>query len=212
MKKLLTVSLVAMMAVSAARAEIASTAYVDKYVGEASTAATGALNAYKTEMEGTVAGLNTAISDEETRAKGVEAGLTQAIADEETRAKAAEKANADAIAAINNSETGIGAATLAEAKDYTDEQVGALADGQVATNTDAISAMDAAYKAADAALDEAKQDKSGALSLGDAAGAWKTLATIDGYSTACGQGKVCALSEDGGNLKWVAVVDEKASL
>lgn len=38
---------------------------------------------------------------------------------------------------------------VTEAKGYTDAEVAELADGQVKTNTDAIAAMDAAYKAAD---------------------------------------------------------------
>ena len=56
-------------------------------------------------------------------------------------------------------------------------------------------------------MDAAKQDKSSELSLGSAAGAWQTLATINGYSTNCGTGKTCALSNVNGNISWVAVVD-----
>ena len=197
MKKILTASLVAMMAVSAARAEIASVKYVDdadkvitdtigqvtegktvvQMISEAvSGGSSGALaeaKAYTDELANgavktntqaiaaldttyvsesemtTFKGLNdTAIADAKkagtdaaTALAEYETANNKALADEIDRAKAAEKVNADAIAAINNAETGIGAATLAEAKAYTDE----LANGAVKTNTQAIAALDTTY-------------------------------------------------------------------
>lgn len=62
------------------------------------------------------------------------------LASEVTRAKAAEKANADAIAAINDADTGI----LATAKGYADGKVNDLASGAVKTNTDAIAVLNGA--------------------------------------------------------------------
>lgn len=62
-----------------------------------------------------------------------------ALAEEATRAKAAEKANADAIAAINNGESGV----LASAKAYTDTKV-----GEEKTRAEGVEAtLDAAIKA-----------------------------------------------------------------
>ena len=62
------------------------------------------------------------------------------LASEVARAKAAEKANADAIAAINDADTGI----LATAKGYADGKVNDLASGAVKTNTDAIAVLNGA--------------------------------------------------------------------
>ena len=59
------------------------------------------------------------------------------LADEIARAKAAEKVNSDAIAAINDADTGI----LAEAKGYADGKVNDLANGAVKTNTEAIAVL-----------------------------------------------------------------------
>ena len=67
------------------------------------------------------------------------------LAVEIERAKAAEKANADAIAAINNAETGI----LAQAKKYTDDSIAALPfataeKGGLVKSTDAIDGVSVA--------------------------------------------------------------------
>ncbi|MBR2412333.1 MAG: hypothetical protein IKB10_01555 [Alphaproteobacteria bacterium] len=60
MKKILTVSLVAMMAVSAAHADLASTAYVDTVAAaEASAAQTEAIKAAKTETESQISAFTT---------------------------------------------------------------------------------------------------------------------------------------------------------
>ena len=62
------------------------------------------------------------------------------LANEVTRAKAAEKVNSDAIAAINDVDTGI----LKTAKDYTDTEVSELANGAVKSNTDSIAVLNGA--------------------------------------------------------------------
>ena len=87
MKKILTASLVAMMAVTAARAEIASTQYVTSKVSSAQNTLQGSIN--------TVAGN---LANEVTRATGVESGLDTRIEALET-ASGAGGTTANAIAA-----------------------------------------------------------------------------------------------------------------
>ncbi len=142
MKKILTVSLVAMMAVSAARADIASTQYVTSKIGAAQSTLEGSINT-----------------------------VSQAVTAEETRAKAAEAGLQGAIDAINNSESGIGAETLADAKAYTDEKI----EAEVAARGSAISKksneITAAYEMADATtLQSAKSYADGLATNYDAAG------------------------------------------
>ena len=184
MKKILTVSLFAVMAVSAAHADIASTNYVGTQIQNFNTSTveplgdkvgsatfTNGVAAGKTDVTaaidavagavaglsgegGEVAGALTAAKEyTDTAAKADADGkldsgfvkdyvdnqltamdnlvgeastgitnLTTNLNNEISRAKAAEKVNADAIAAINNVETG----TLAQAKTYADEKVAGL--------------------------------------------------------------------------------------
>lgn len=79
------------------------------------------------------------------------------------------------------------AGALTEAKGYTDAEVKELADGAVADNTAAISAMDAAYKAADTTLQGNIDALSGTVTAMD--GAYKaadvqTLADAKAYADA----------------------------
>ncbi|MBR2393493.1 MAG: hypothetical protein IKB05_03310 [Alphaproteobacteria bacterium] len=71
MKKILTVSLVAMMAVSAARADIASTAYVDGAVGAEESSREAAINAVNTKIGNVATGKTvvTMISEAQTAAE-----------------------------------------------------------------------------------------------------------------------------------------------
>lgn len=80
--------------------------------------------------------------------KTVEGSVAKSIADE--IAKEVTRANGayDAKGAAADAQT----AAIAAAKTETTSQVNALADGQVKANTDAIAAMDTAYKAADTAI------------------------------------------------------------
>ncbi len=123
MKKILTVSLFAMMAVSAANAEIASTDYVGKQLQPYST--TAQMEAYVSGELAVVNGNNTALSG---RVDTLESVVT------------AEGGVQDAVDAIEEALAEDGATGKA-----------------IADNAAAISAMDAAYKAADTAtLDSAK--------------------------------------------------------
>ena len=93
MKKILTVSLVAMMAVSAARADIASTAYVDGAVGEETGLREAAINAVNTKIGNVATGKTvvTMISDAQTAAEAKVTALENGQV----------KTNTDAIASIN---------------------------------------------------------------------------------------------------------------
>lgn len=126
---------------------------------------TGAVagNVVQAKADGTVEDSGVKVADLATKAE---------VTAEADRAKAAEKANSDAIAAINDENTGI----LKTAKDYADLKVSGLADGQVKTNKEAIDAIndettgilaqaktyadgkDAAIQAAQAAADAAQAD------------------------------------------------------
>ncbi|MBR1953616.1 MAG: hypothetical protein IKA25_00895 [Alphaproteobacteria bacterium] len=119
MKKILTVSLFAMMAVSAANAEIASTDYVGKQLQPYST--TAQMQSYVSGELAVVNGNNTALSG---RVDTLESVVT------------AEGGVQDAVEAIEKALADDGATGKA-----------------IADNTAAITAMDAAYKAADAALE-----------------------------------------------------------
>ncbi len=145
MKKILTASLVAIMAVTAANADIASTQYVNKkltgdaengtlaFTGVAADQTTlqGAVNAIATSLE-TNLGEGGAVEDQIENAVGdlgSSAGgqayttVAEAIAGEVNElATGAVKDNADAISAITNSTTGI----QAVANKYTDDQIDLL--------------------------------------------------------------------------------------
>lgn len=89
------------------------------YSDSLNTAQTTALESAKTELEGEITAVETALGQESARAEAKEQEL------------------AEAIAAINDEETGI----LKVSKDYTDEKVTALADGAVKNNTAAIAIL-----------------------------------------------------------------------
>ena len=173
MKKILTVSLFAMMAVSAANADIAST----NYVGDQIKATAGTLNDLTTTAKGNLVGainevdanIGTVTFTEGGSAKEA-SNLTEAI--NLIDAKLMSTSNSltgditsrineldGEIDAINNASTGILAQAKADAKSKADaaqsaaeSKVTALQDGAVKTNTDNITAMDKAYKDADTAL------------------------------------------------------------
>lgn len=85
-------------------------------------------NVVQAKSDGTVEDSGVKVADLATKAE---------VKAEEDRAKAEEKKNSDAIAAINDENTGI----LKTAKDYADLKVSGLADGQVKTNKEAIDAI-----------------------------------------------------------------------
>ena len=208
MKKILTVSLFAMMAVSAANADIASTNYVD--TAKTAAISTAASDATTKANQAKADAISAAASDATSKANAAkEAAISAAATDATSKANAAKEAaiaaipavdstfsatsdnaatskaiatyvssqlevlNGDQaaintsigelkadIAAINHKDTGILAQAKADAKSKADaaqsaaeSKVTALQNGAVKTNTDNISAMDEAYKAADAALD-----------------------------------------------------------
>lgn len=142
MKKILTASLVAMMAVTAANADIASTQYVNKKTGDlqftdaklvqsasdltaavmtldeklATVAGTGE-GSVESQIEGAVGNLgNNANGQAYTTVADAIAGEVKKLAD------GAVKTNADDISEINNETTGI----KAQANKYTDDQIDLL--------------------------------------------------------------------------------------
>lgn len=188
MKKILTVSLFAMMAVSAANADIASTAYVETAKTAAiSTAASDATSKANAAKE---AAISAAASDATSKANAAKEAAIAAIPavdstlNENSNNAATSKAIATYvssrlevlngeqeaintsigelktdIAAINHKDTGILALAKADAtskanaaQSAAESKVTALQNGAVKTNTDNITAMDTAYKAADTAL------------------------------------------------------------
>ena len=183
MKKILTASLVAMMAVTAARADIASTGYVDTKATAAQTAAettaAGALASAKTELEGK-------ITAEETRATGVESGFA-------TRIQALEAATGDGEGSV-----------LADAKAYTDTEVGKVntaltteVNRATAEEADiradfatADAALKSAYEAADQTLDGKITAEAGAREAADTA-INNTIGTLP-----AGKGSVVAYIEE----------------
>ena len=80
-------------------------------------------------------------------AKKLDKSVYDAYIDGKSMSDAELKSYADGVAGTAKSEA------IAAAKTETEGQVSALANGQVKTNKEAIAAMDAAYKAADEALD-----------------------------------------------------------
>lgn len=105
------------------------------------------------------------------------AGTAQTKVDELANGQV--KTNTEAIAAINNAETGI----LKQAKDYTDAEVKELADGQVETNTKAIGTLDSLETTAKEDLVKAINEVRNAVSVGGTAAAvtMDTTTTTDGY-------------------------------
>lgn len=112
-----------------------------------------ALNGEQDTQDGRIDALETSLAEGGATANAIAQALADANAYTDVEVKELAdgqvKTNADAIAAINNADTGI----LKQANAYTDAEVKKLADGQVKTNADAIADLDAAYKAADTALD-----------------------------------------------------------
>lgn len=133
MKKIVTVSVLAIMAVSAANADIASTTYVDK----AKTAVEGQVN--------TLAGRVTTAEGEITTAEGKISTLEGTVAEHTTSiAKNAEdiETNAKAIKNINDGQLNIGAGTIAKSQLTTELQteINGAASG-VSTNAGEIATI-----------------------------------------------------------------------
>ena len=125
MKKILTVSLVAIMAVSAARADIASVKYVDDSIKPVSESV--ATKAEAADLQA----LTTTVSDMDAAYKLADQGINTELA------KKIDKTEVES--------------TYATKQEVTDLDVTALTN-RVSANETAISAMDAAYKAADDAI------------------------------------------------------------
>ena len=189
-------------------------------------------------LEGVVADMDAAYQFADTTLQGNIDTVSGALTTEVNRAKAAEQANTDAIAALKNTEVKANADAIAALKNTEvkanadaiaaevsratgiegglDTRIQAL-ETKTGDNGATTQAIAAAQAAANKAQDEVdtlegvvagKQTQSSELSLGSTAGAWQTLASINGYSTNCGTGKTCALSNVDGNISWVAVVNE----
>ena len=225
MKKILTASLVAMMAVTAARAEIASTKYVDDadkvitdsigtvpegktvvgMIGEAQTAAT-----YDdTEVRGLISDNAEAIeadekalADYKTEMVTTVSGLNTAISNEATARSDADTALDGRIDALeaSNAEGGANAAAIAEAKKAgTDAQT--YAEGVAADLAAYETANDAAVEAVKATADGAQVKSEADLAIGTATGGWTTLKALPEY---CLTGS-CALSSVDGAVQWVKI-------
>ena len=171
MKKLLTVSLVAVMAVSAAHAQIASTNYVDNKVSPVATKVgsadfknaviatnaadvTAAVTALDTKLSQVASGSGLTLGADAVNTTNIVNGavtldkVAQNVKDSIADAK---KAGTDASAALATHKTEASStyetktdatAKLNAAKSYTDDTVTALVnEGQVKTNTDAIAEM-----------------------------------------------------------------------
>lgn len=126
------------------------------------------LNGEQETQDGRIAALETSLAEGGATANAIAQALADAksYSDEKDEAQTAElqtyadTAETDAVASaksytdteiakLTSTENGI----LKQANAYTDAEVKELADGQVKTNADAIADLDAAYKAADTALD-----------------------------------------------------------
>ena len=170
MKKILTVSLFAMMAVSAANADIASTAYVETAktaaISTAASDATSKANAAKEAAIAAIPAVDSTFNVDSNNAATSKAIATYVSSRLEVLSGEQEAINSSInelngeIAAINHKDTGILALAKADAtskanaaQSAAESKVTALQNGAVKTNTDNIAAMDEAYKAADAALD-----------------------------------------------------------
>ena len=178
MKKILTVSLFAVMAVSAAHAKIASVEYVDpKFQAINTTIGTWGTDqqAIGTDVADAVVNLNNNISAMTGTGEG---SVAYQVKQEETRAMAAEaqaladaKAYADGLAS-NYDAAGSAAGALTEAQTYADQaEADAIASAKqytdsLATNYDAAGSADDALIAAKAYTDAAAAATDGTLSSG----------------------------------------------
>ena len=220
MKKILTVSLFAMMAVSAANADIASTDYVGKQI----TATAGTLTDLKTTAKGNlVAAINEV--DANVGTVSFEANTPMSKATNLTDAIVAVNAQINAMSgelltdlqgsinelagtvsgmdtAYKAADTALGNRLTTAEGDITALETSLSATGTtgkaIADNKKAIADMDTAYKAADTTtLNSAKAFTTEQIE------ALGKLATID---TACAQGVTdCALVIRSGEIKWEKV-------
>ena len=275
MKKILTVSLFAMMAVGAANADIASTDYVGGLTG--SVVFTSDLLSGKNLTEaavalegqlGTLTGNNSTLEGRIEAAENAASANADAIEAMDAAYKAADtatlnsaKSYADSLAR-NYDASGSAAQALVDAKAYADAEdkkiedtIGEVAEGKtvvemisdaktaatyndtevrglISGNTEAIADMDAAYKAADTALetnlkayaDTAEADAiAAAKTAGDAAYDSKgsaaqaltdaktftteqieALSELANFPVECATAK-CALTNNGTTLSWEVV-------
>ena len=198
MKKIITASLVAMMAVTAANADIASTQYVDTRTGDVlnsgyvkdlqNNTLTGAVEDLDARLDnlltttgGEIDDVKSSIEAMDTAYKAADTTINNTINAMDTAYKAADTAINNKIGTVAQGKTVVG--LIEEAKTAASSGASEALNAYKQTNDKAIAAMDAAYKAADATLTNTKQDKSTAMSIGAADGAWTDLTKATGYST-----------------------------
>lgn len=188
-------------------AESGILAQANKHSDDADTAQTTALRQYADQAE----------------ADAIAAAKTETTTQVNALANGAVKANADAIAALDTTyakdtdvESAIATAkgeAIADAKTETTNQVTALANGAVKTNTDAISALEESLAdggATDARFDAVEQTANAAqvkstadFQFGAKDGAWKDITTLPAY---CGKvDATCSLVSKDGVIQWELV-------
>ncbi|MBR2012300.1 MAG: hypothetical protein IKA08_03505, partial [Alphaproteobacteria bacterium] len=207
MKKILTASLVAMMAVTAARADIASTKYVDD-ADKVITDSIGVVPTGKTVV-GMIGEAQTAATYDDTEVRGLISDNADAIAAEASRADTAEKANAQAIAdmdtAYKAADTALDGKITAEATARSDADtaintkigevptgktvVGMIGEAQTAATYDDTEVRGLISDNADAIAAEALRadtaEKANAQAIADMDTAYKAADTaLDGKITA----------------------------
>lgn len=160
---------------------------------------------------------------DQAEADAIAAAKTETTTQVNALANGAVKANADAIAALDTTyakdtdvESAIATAkgeAIADAKTETTNQVTALANGAVKTNTDAISALEESLAdggATDARFDAVEQTANAAqvkstadFQFGAKDGAWKDITTLPAY---CGKvDATCSLVSKDGVIQWELV-------
>ena len=178
-----------------------------KYSDDADTAQTAELKQYADQAE----------------ADAIAAAKTETTTQVNALANGAVKANTEAIAALDTTyakdtdvESAIATAkgeAIADAKTETTNQVTALANGAVKTNTDAIDALeesladggdtDARFDEVEATANAAQVKSTVDFQFGGANGTWKDITTLPEY---CGKtNATCSLVSKNGTIQWELV-------